>query len=177
MTNYNTIAETKHFIVLDRYQRDFMVKEDYQSEDALERELIRDLENQGYTYAREIHTPDMMLANVRVQLEELNNVRFTEDEWKRFVERYLDPASENSTDKARKLHEDYIHDFVFDDGHIENIYLLDMKNVLNNKLQVIRQFEQTGSQANRYDVTILVNGLPLVQVELKKSGAPHIPCH
>lgn len=170
MTEYNTIAETKNFIVLDRYQRDFVLKEDYQSEDALEREFIRDLEDQGYTCATEIRTPEAMLANVRVQLEELNEVRFTEDEWKRFVEKYLDPASENSTDKARKLHEDYIHDFVFDDGHIENIYLLDKKNVLNNKLQVIKQFEQTGSHANRYDVTILVNGLPLVQVELKKRG-------
>jgi len=170
MTNYNTIAETKHFIVLDRYQRDLVVAEDFQSEDALEREFISDLEDQGYTYATEIRTPDLMLANVRVQLEELNEVRFTEDEWQRFVEKYLDPANENSTDKARKIHEDYIHDFVFDDGHIENIYLLDKKNVLNNKLQVIKQFEQTGSHANRYDVTILVNGLPLVQVELKKRG-------
>ena len=170
MTDYKTIAETKHFIVLDRYQRNSVLKEDYQSEDALEREFIGDLENQGYTYAAEIRTPEAMLANVRVQLEELNDVRFTDDEWKRFVDKYLDPASENSTDKARKLHEDYIHDFVFDDGHIENIYLLDKKNVLNNKLQVIKQFEQTGSHANRYDVTILVNGLPLVQVELKKRG-------
>ena len=170
MTDYNTIAETKNFIVLDRYQRDLVLAEDYQSEDALEREFIGDLENQGYTYATEIRTPEAMLANVRVQLEELNDVRFTEDEWKRFQEKYLDPVSENSTDKARKLHEDYIHDFVFDDGHIENIYLLDKKNVLNNKLQVIKQFEQAGSHANRYDVTILVNGLPLVQVELKKRG-------
>ncbi len=170
MINYNTIAETKHFIVLDRYQRDLVLKEDYQSEDALEREFIGDLEDQGYSFATEIRTPDLMLANVRVQLEELNDVRFTDDEWKRFVEKYLDPPSENSTDKARKLHEDYIHDFVFDDGHIENIYLLDKKNVLNNKLQVIKQFEQAGSHANRYDVTVLVNGLPLVQVELKKRG-------
>ena len=170
MTDYHTIAEGKNFIVLDRYQRDSVVKEDYQSEDALEREFIRDLMEQGYEYAQDIRTPEAMLANVRVQLEELNEVRFTEDEWKRFVEKYLDPASENSTDKARKLHEDYIHDFVFDDGHIENISLLDKKNVLNNKLQVIKQFEQTGSHANRYDVTILVNGLPLVQVELKRRG-------
>jgi len=170
MIDYNTIAETKHFIVLDRYQRDLVLKEDYQSEDALEREFISDLEDQGYTYATEIRTPDLMLANVRIQLQELNDVRFTEEEWQRFVEKYLDPTSENSTDKARKLHEDYIHDFVFDDGHIENIYLLDKKNVLNNKLQVIKQFEQTGSHANRYDVTLLVNGLPLVQVELKKRG-------
>ncbi|MES9857953.1 MAG: type I restriction endonuclease subunit R [Sedimenticola sp.] len=170
MIDYNTIAETKHFIVLDRYQRDSEVKEEYQSEDALEREFIGDLEDQGYTYATEIRTPEAMRTNVRVQLETLNDMRFTEDEWKRFGEKYLDPASENSTDKARKIHEDYIHDFVFDDGHIENIYLLDKKNVLNNKLQVIKQFEQTGSHANRYDVTILVNGLPLVQVELKKRG-------
>ena len=170
MTEDKTIAETTHFIVLDRYQRDREVNEDYQSEDALEREFIGDLEDQGYAYATEIRTPEAMLANVRVQLETLNDVRFTEDEWQRFVEKYLDPASENSTDKARKIHEDYIHDFVFDDGHIENIYLLDKKHVLNNKLQVIKQFEQTGSHANRYDVTILVNGLPLVQVELKKRG-------
>lgn len=170
MTDYNTIAETKHFIILDRYEREMVLKEEYQSEDALEREFIRDLEDQGYIYATEIRTPEAMLANVRVQLEELNDVKFSDEEWQRFVEKYLDPANENSTDKARKVHEDYIHDFVFDDGHIENIYLLDKKNVLNNKLQVIKQFEQAGSHANRYDVTILVNGLPLVQVELKKRG-------
>lgn len=170
MTNYNTIAETQNFIVLERYERAGVVSEDYQSEDSLEREFIQDLVKQGYTSAMGIHTPEAMLGNVRVQLQELNNVQFTDDEWKRFVEQYLDPASENSTDKARKLHENYIHDFVFDDGHIENIYLLDKKNVLNNKLQVIKQFEQTGSYGNRYDVTILVNGLPMVQVELKKRG-------
>ncbi|MCH8527746.1 MAG: type I restriction endonuclease subunit R [Kiritimatiellae bacterium] len=170
MIRYNPIAESNTFIVLDRYERLRVVKEEYQSEHSLEREFIRDLEDQGYLYAENIRSPEAMLANVRVQLEELNNVEFTEEEWKRFQEGYLDPSNENSTDKARKLHEDYIHDFVFDDGHIENIYLLDKKNVVNNTLQVIKQFEQTGSQANRYDVTILVNGLPLVQVELKKRG-------
>lgn len=170
MTNNRSIAETKNFIVLDRYEWDCVVNEDYQSEDALEREFIQDLENQGYLYKTDIRTPETMLANVRVQLQELNKVQFTEDEWQRFVEQYLDPASEDSTAKAYKLHEDYRKDFVFDDGHIENIYLIDKKNVLNNKLQVIRQFEQKGSHANRYDVTILVNGLPMVQVELKKRG-------
>lgn len=170
MTDHKTIAETPNFIVLDRYQRDDKLQEDYQSEDALEREFIRDLQNQGYQYAADIRSPEAMLTNVRAQLEALNDVRFSDDEWERFVEQYLDPASEDSTDKARKIHEDYIYDLVFDDGHIENIYLLDKTNVLNNRLQVIKQFEQTGSQANRYDVTILVNGLPLVQVELKKRG-------
>jgi type I restriction enzyme R subunit len=164
------IAETSNFIVLDRYQRGYEVREQYQSEDALEQEFIRDLENQGYTYARDMGSMPAMLANVRVQLQALNDVQFNDDEWQRFVDQYLDPASENSTDKARKIHEDYIHDFVFDDGHIENIYLLDKRNVLNNRLQVIKQFEQAGSFANRYDVTVLVNGLPLVQVELKKRG-------
>ncbi len=170
MDCYTPIAETQNFIVLDRYERPSVVNEDYQSEDALEREFINDLLNQGYDYVADIRTPEAMSANVRVQLQQLNDVQFTDAEWKRFEENYLDPASESSTDKARKLHEDYIHDFVFDDGHIENIYLLDKKNVLRNKLQVIKQFEQAGSHANRYDVTILVNGLPLVQVELKKRG-------
>ena len=170
MSSYKSIAETQNFIVLDRYDQGSIVKEAYQSEDALEREFIEDLTQQGYTYAPEIRTPEAMLANVRVQLQTLNKVAFSEDEWERFVDQYLDPRRENSTDKARKLHENYIKDFVFDDGHIENIYLMDKKQVLNNKVQVIKQFEQTGSHANRYDVTILINGLPLVQVELKKRG-------
>ena len=170
MINYSTIAESQNFIVLDRYVQDCVVNEDYQSEDALEREFIQDLQDQGYTYEREIKTPAAMLANVRVQLQTLNKVSFTEDEWQRFVEQYLDPPSENSIDKTRKIHDDYIYDFVFDDGHIENIYLVDKKDVIRNKLQVIKQFEQIGTHANRYDVTILVNGLPLVQVELKKRG-------
>ena len=111
-----------------------------------------------------------MLANVRSQLQTLNNMRFLDGEWLRFVEQYLDKPSDNSLDKTRKIHDDYIFDFVFDDGHIENIYLLDKKTIARNKVQVIKQFEQTGSAANRYDVTILVNGLPLVQIELKKRG-------
>ena len=87
-----------------------------------------------------------------------------------FVETWLDKPSDTMIDKTRKIHDDYIHDFVFDDGHIQNIYLVDKKNIARNKVQVIRQFEQTGTQENRYDVTVLVNGLPLVQVELKKRG-------
>ncbi|HOI51113.1 MAG TPA: type I restriction endonuclease subunit R, partial [Azonexus sp.] len=99
-----------------------------------------------------------------------NNVQFADGEWRRFVETWLDKPSDGIVEKTRKIHDDYVHDFVFDDGHIQNIYLLDKKNIARNKVQVIRQFEQTGSHANRYDVTILVNGLPLVQVELKKRG-------
>ncbi|MCH8501545.1 MAG: type I restriction endonuclease subunit R [Aliidiomarina sp.] len=170
MSTYTSIAESNNFIVLDRYVKQWEVAESYQSESDLERELIRDLVNQGYEYVPGLTNPEAMLANVRVQLQALNNVTFNNGEWLRFVETYLDKPSDNSTDKTRKIHDDYIHDFVFDDGRIQNIYLLDKTTVSRNKVQVIKQFEQTGSHANRYDVTILVNGLPLVQIELKKRG-------
>ncbi|MEI6285281.1 MAG: type I restriction endonuclease subunit R [Bacillota bacterium] len=170
MSDYKTIAESNNFIVLDKYTKCWQVNEPYQSEGALEREFIADLVSQGYEYLSDLNTSEKLLANIRVQLQTLNNVQFFEGEWLRFVEEYLDKPSDNSIDKTRKVHDDYIHDFVFDDGHIQNIYLLDKKNLARNKVQVIKQFEQKGTQANRYDVTILVNGLPLVQVELKKRG-------
>ncbi|AUZ74172.1 MULTISPECIES: HsdR family type I site-specific deoxyribonuclease [Aeromonas] len=170
MFEYKAIAESKNFIVLDQYSREWKVAESYQSESDLERELIQDLVNQGYEFASSIKTPAELLANVRVQLQALNAVQFTEAEWLRFVESWLDKPSDGIVEKTRKIHDDYIHDFVFDDGRIQNIYLLDKKTITRNKVQVIKQFEQTGSHANRYDVTILVNGLPLVQVELKKRG-------
>ncbi|WP_018507929.1 HsdR family type I site-specific deoxyribonuclease [Thiobacillus thioparus] len=170
MIEYNPIAESKNFIVLDKYTQEWKVAESYQSEGDLEREFIQDLKNQGFEFLPGLNTPEALLTNVRVQLQTLNNVQFTEGEWLRFVETWLDKPSDGIVEKTRKIHDDYIHDFVFDDGRIQNIYLLDKKNIARNKLQVIKQFEQTGSHANRYDVTILVNGLPLVQVELKKRG-------
>ncbi len=170
MQEYKTIAESKNFIVLDQYTREWKVAESYQSEGDLERELIQDLVNQGYEFSSFIKSPADLLANVRVQLQALNAVQFTEGEWLRFVDSWLDKSSDGIVEKTRKIHDDYVHDFVFDDGRIQNIYLLDKKNIARNKVQVIKQFEQAGSHANRYDVTILVNGLPLVQVELKKRG-------
>ena len=173
MSTYKTIAESNNFIVLDNYIKDSVVNEPpavYQTEYALEREFIEDLENQGYENPISLNTQEAMLANVRVQLQSLNNVTFTNAEWIRFVEEYLDKPSDNLVEKTRKIHDNHIHDFVFDDGHIQNIYLVDKKNIARNKVQVIKQFEQKGTHANRYDVTILVNGLPLVQVELKKRG-------
>ena len=170
MSDYKTIAESKNFIVLDQYTPEWKVAENYQSESDLEREFIQDLQNQGYEVLPGLNTPEALLANVRVQLQALNNVEFLDAEWLRFVETWLDKPSDGIVEKTRKIHDDYIHDFVFDDGRIQNIYLLDKKNIARNKMQVIKQFEQTGSHANRYDVTVLVNGLPLVQVELKKRG-------
>ncbi|MGX1101581.1 type I restriction endonuclease [Amorphus sp. MBR-141] len=164
------IAETNRFIVLDKYVRAWEAAGNYQSEADLERELIQDLAHQGYEYRADLKSTDAMLANVRTQLQALNDVQFTDEEWARFVETYLDRPSDSATDKTRKIHDDYIFDFVFDDGRIQNIYLVDKANVCRNKVQVIKQFEQAGTHANRYDVTILVNGLPLVEVELKKRG-------
>lgn len=170
MSDYKTIAESNNFIVLDRYSQEWQVCESYQTEADLESELIQNLGNQGYEYLADLISPDKMLANVLLQLQTLNSMLFSEGEWSRFVEEYLDKPGDNSIDKTRKIHDNYIHDFVFDDGHIQNIYLVDKKNIARNKVQVICQFEQAGTSANRYDVTILVNGLPLVQVELKKRG-------
>ncbi|WP_248420881.1 HsdR family type I site-specific deoxyribonuclease, partial [Escherichia coli] len=141
----------------------------YQSESDLERELIQDLRNQGYEFIS-VKSQSAMLSNVREQLQSLNGVMFNDSEWRRFTEQYLDNPSDGILDKTRKIHIDYICDFIFDDGRLENIYLIDKKNLMRNKVQIIQQFEQTGSHANRYDVTILVNGLPLVQIELKKRG-------
>ena len=170
MTNHKTIAETNNFIVLDKYTKIDQQGGGYQTESDLERELIQDLKNQGYEHLPICTTPQTMLANVRMQLQTLNNVQFLDGEWLRFVEEFLDKPSDNTIDKTRKIHDNFIHDFVFDDGHIQNIYLVDKKNIARNKVQVLSQFEQHGTHANRYDVTILVNGLPLVQVEVKKRG-------
>ena len=173
MAYYNTIAESNNFIVLDDYEKYSVLNEPsvvYQTEASLEYEFIQDLRNQGYEYLPDLNTPEALLANVRVQLQNLNDVVFTDSEWNRYVEEYLDKPSDSLVEKTRKIQDDYIYDFVFDDGHIKNIYLVDKQNLSRNKVQVIRQFVQEGSHLNRYDVTILVNGLPLVQVELKKRG-------
>ena len=171
MTQYKTIAESNNFIVLDQYNK--FVEEPnagYQTEGSLEREFIRDLRAQGYEYLQGLNNHDALVKNLRAQLQRLNNVVFSDAEWRRFLEEYLDKPSDSLIEKTRKIHDDYIYDFVFDNGRIQNIYLLDKKNLANNALQVINQFEQTGRYDNRYDVTILVNGLPLVHIELKKRG-------
>lgn len=173
MAEYNTIVESNNFIVLDDYTKYYELHEPsavYQSEASLEREFIHDLVSQGYEYCPDISTPEALLANARVKIQELNDVKFSDKEWMRFVEEYLNKPGDTLIDKTRKIHDNHIYDFVFDDGHIKNIYIADKQNIARNKVQVINQFEQAGTQVNRYDVTILVNGLPLVQVELKRRG-------
>ena len=173
MPQYNTIAESNNFIVLEKYDKYSTVNDApaaYQTEAALEREFIQDLVNQGYEDAFHIKTMDSMLTNARIQLQALNNMVFSDSEWSRFLEEYLNTPSDNLIAKTDKIQKNHIYDFVFDDGHIQNIYLVDKKDIVRNKVQVVSQFEQKGTHTNRYDVTILVNGLPLVQVELKKRG-------
>ena len=173
MTQYSTIAETNNFIVLDHYDKVCEANEPpagYQTEAALEREFIEDLQRQGYEYLPRLTTPAALLENLRTQLQALNDVAFNDAEWQRFLDEYLDRPNDGIVDKTRKVQNDSVYDFVFDDGHIQNIHLVDKQTVARNRVQVINQFEQTGTHANRYDVTILVNGLPMVQVELKKRG-------
>lgn len=170
-TQLDPIIEASNFIVLDRYEKKNQPKT-YQTEADLEKDLIADLTQQGYEYLSKLRTPKALLENLKTQLEALNQVTFTETEWQRFLEEYLNKPSDSLIDRTRKLHDNYIYDFVFDDGRIKNLYLWDKKNIRKNKLQVIHQMEQKGTQKNRYDVTLLVNGLPLVQIELKRRGIP-----
>lgn len=173
MKQYQTIAETQHFIVLDHYEKASKAGEapaGYQTEAQLERELIEDLVNQGYEYRGDIKTPEQLMANIRAQLEELNKTGFSDREWERFVNEYLDKPNDGQIEKTRRIQDHPKHDFVFDDGTLKNIYLADKEHPAHNKLQVINQLGQAGLCRNRYDVTILVNGIPMVQVELKKRG-------
>lgn len=163
------IIESNNFIVLDKWTK-LEQKGNFQSESDLEREMISDLQQQGYDYANYLVTPEALLVNLRLQLEDLNAVQFSDNEWERLLSEYLNKASDGIIECTRKIHDDHVYDFIFDDGHIQNIYLLDKKNIARNKVQVINQMKQKGRHANRYDVTILVNGLPLVQIELKKRG-------
>src|SRR5690606_15102186 len=156
MPNYNTIAESNNFIVLEKYDKYSLLHEappGYQSEGDLEREFIQDLVNLGYENARHIKSLDEMLANARVQLQALNNMTFSDSEWLRFQEEYLNKPGDDLVAKTSKIQNNHIYDFVFDDGHIQNIYLVDKKEIARNKVQVISQFEQKGTHANRYDVT------------------------
>lgn len=165
----STIAEMTNGIILANYEEIDQVQEAYQSEKELEDGMIRDLESQGYErfYGK---TSEELYKNLKVQIERLNKVAFTDKEWERFLVEYLDCPNDGMIEKTRKIQENYIYDFIFDDGHLKNIKIIDKKNIHNNILQVCNQIKQKGKHKNRYDVTILVNGLPLVHIELKKRG-------
>lgn len=172
MSAYNIIAATTESTVVSEYIPEPRKSDAYQSEAALEKEFIRLLEGQGYEYIQ-VRSEAELIQNLRRQLEALNRMTFTEEEWKRFFKNNLAGANEGIVEKTRKIQSDHVQPLQRDDGTSKNVYLLDKKNIHNNRLQVLNQYEEDqGKRNTRYDVTILVNGLPLVHVELKRRGVP-----
>jgi type I restriction enzyme R subunit len=171
MSIYNIVASTDEATVVAEYAAEYNVRpEKYQSEAELEREFIRQLTSQGYEYIS-VHNEAALTANLRKQLEVLNDFTFTDSEWDRFFTECIANTNEGIVEKTRKIQDDHIQILKREDGTTKNIYLLDKKNIHNNRLQVINQYEEaSGKHETRYDVTILVNGLPLVHVELKRRG-------
>ena len=170
MTTYNLIAATSESTVVAEYTPEGRRSDSYQSEAALEQEFIRLLQGQGYEYLS-IHSEGELIANLRRQLELLNHYSFTDSEWDRFFKTSIAGANDGILEKTRRIQTDHVQVLRQDSGTSKNIYLLDKKHIHNNRLQVINQYEESaGRHDTRYDVTILVNGLPLVHVELTRRG-------
>ena len=173
MPYFNIVAETNENTVVTNYEPVKARSDSYESEAALEKEFIRLLCEQGYTYLP-IHSEADLIANLRVRLEELNKIKFTDTEWERFFKTSIANPNEHIAEKTAKIQEDYIQVLKRDDSTSKNITLLDHKNIHNNTLQVINQYvlgkAEGGTYDNRYDVTILINGLPIVHIELKRRG-------
>lgn len=173
MPYFNIVAATSENTVVTEYEPIKTRSDSYQSEAALEQEFVRLLCEQGYEYLP-IHTEADLIANLRKKLEELNNYHFSETEWDRFFSDCIANKNDGIVDKTRKIQEDYVQVLKRDDALSKNIMLIDKKNIHNNRLQVINQYvvgkEDGAKYDNRYDVTILVNGLPLVHIELKRRG-------
>ncbi len=173
MSQYNIVLSTAESTVVTEYEPQGKRSDAYQSEAELEKEFIRLLQEQSYEYIQ-IHQEDDLIANLRSKLELLNNYQFSDDEWKRFFNDSIANSNEHIVEKTRKIQEDHVQVLKRDDGSSKNIYLIDKKNIHNNSLQVINQYEVSADSGakhdNRYDVTVLVNGLPLVHIELKRRG-------
>lgn len=170
MSKYNVVMEMSNSTVVTEYKPVQKRSDSYQSEAALEKEFIKMLEEQGYDYLQ-IHDSNLLINNLRKQLELLNKYNFTDSEWERFFNDNICNNNDGIVEKTRKIQEDNIQVLKRDDGTSKNITLIDKKCIHNNRLQVINQYEENdGSYKNRYDVTILVNGFPLVHIELKRRG-------
>ena len=168
--DYNMLISTLESTVVTEYIREDIPAYSYQSEADLEREFIKNLQNQGYEYLS-IHNEKELIANLKDKLEKLNNIIFSENEWERFFKEKIANKNESIIEKTRTIQEDYIKNFTRDNGTLVNISLIDKKNIHNNFLQVINQYEEeNGNHNTRYDVSILVNGLPLIHIELKRRG-------
>lgn len=170
MSIYNMILSTSESTVVAEYEPQSGRSDSYQSEASLEKAFIKMLGEQGYEYVSIHHEKDL-IDNLRKQLELLNHYTFTDKEWDTFFKHKISNNNEGIVEKTRKIQEDYVQNLTREDGSTMNISLIDKKNIHNNRLQVINQYEEDGGKHDtRYDVTILVNGLPLVHVELKRRG-------
>lgn len=170
MSTYNIVLAANESTVVTEYQPETKRSDSYQSEAALEKAFIDMLTQQGYERLY-INSAEALVANLRRQLELLNNYKFTDREWDSFFKSKLANANEGIAEKTKKIQEDYVQNLTREDGTTQNIVLIDKKNIHNNRLQVINQYEEhEGRHDTRYDVTVLVNGLPLVHVELKRRG-------
>lgn len=170
MSQFNIVASLNESTVVAEYEPQSKRSDAYQSEAELEYAFIKLLTEQGYSYLP-IHSSNELIANLRLQLEKLNNYKFSNNEWQRFFSQNICSANDGIVEKTRKIQEDNIQVLKRDDGTSKNITLIDKKNIHNNSLQVINQYtEKSGNYKNRYDVTVLVNGLPLVHIELKRRG-------
>lgn len=170
MPTYNIVSSDNEATVVSEYTPVYRGGADYQSEAQLERELIRQLQSQGYEYISVIDEA-VLKDNLRRQLEALNEYAFTDAEWKQFFSDCLANRNEGIAEKTRKVQDDYVQVLKREDGSTKNIRLIDKRHIHNNRLQVLNQYETAeGIRANRYDVTLLVNGLPLVHIELKRRG-------
>ena len=170
MSTYNMILSSNESTVVAEYEPQVKRSDSYQSEAALEQAFIKMLVEQGYEYVT-IHSEDALIDNLRMQLERLNQYSFTDKEWDSFFKHKIANHNDGIVEKTRKIQEDHVQNLTREDGTTMNISLIDKKNIHNNRLQVMNQYEENGGKHDtRYDVTILVNGLPLVHVELKRRG-------
>lgn len=173
MSRFNIVAASNESTVVAEYTPDKKRADEYQSEPALENEFIRMLCEQGYERIL-INDEKSLISNLRVKIEQLNDYNFTDGEWKRFFNTYIANANDGIVEKTRTIQDDHVKTLQRDDGSTKNIKLIDKKNIHNNRLQVLNQYEISQEEGakhnNRYDVTILVNGFPLVHVELKRRG-------
>lgn len=170
MSLYNIVASTNEATVVAECPPNPYRADSYQSEADLERGFIKQLQEQGYDYIQ-LRTETSLVNNLRIQLEALNHISFSDGEWQQFYGEKIANAREGITEKTRKIQDDYVQILKRDDGTEINIYLIDKRNIHNNRLQVLNQYDAPGGKyAARYDVTILVNGFPMVHVELKRRG-------
>jgi len=170
MIQYNLITSTDESTIVAEYSPPYRTAAEYQSEADLEREFIGLLSGQGYEFLA-ITNEAALIDNLRRQLETLNGIKFSDGEWERFFNECIASSNEGIAEKTRKIQDDHVHILKRDDGSTKNVYLLDKKYIHNNRLQVINQYgESAGTHETRYDVTILVNGLPLIHIELKRRG-------